>query len=152
MIIHFIPEETVRRALAHPGVMVASDGVPFVEGRGHPRGTGTFSRVLGHYVREEGVLGLMEALEKMTWLPARRLEAVAPEMGRKGRVQVGADADLTVFDPARVRDRATFQEPMRPSEGIEHVLVDGTFVVRDGEPVPDALPGRGIRSAAVGRP
>jgi dihydroorotase len=120
-------------------------GVEFVDGKGHPRGAGTYARVLGHYVRERGVLPLMDALAKMTILPAKRLETVAPVMRNKGRIREGADADITVFDPATVIDRATFAEPTLPSGGIPHVLVAGTFVVRDGELVEGAVPGVGIR-------
>ncbi len=130
-----------------PG-FIASDGVGYIDGRAHPRGAGTFARVLGRYVRDQRRLSLMEAIRKMTLDPARRLEAVAPAMRKKGRVAVGADADITVFDLETVADRATFAEPAVPSAGIPHVLVDGVFVVRDGELVEGALPGRGIRSAA----
>lgn len=149
VIAHVIPEQAVEDALREPGVIVASDGVPFVEGRTHPRGVGTFARVLGRYVREQGTLGLMDALARMTILPARRLEEAVPAMRWKGRVEVGADADLVVFDPATIRDRATFAEPATPSEGILHVLVGGTFVVRDGELVESARPGRGVRRPPV---
>jgi len=149
VIIHLMKDENVARAIAHPGVMIASDGVPFINGKGHPRGAGTFARVLGHYSRERKVLPLMEALAKMTILPARRLEAHVPAMKAKGRIAVGADADLTIFDPATVIDRATFDAPTTPSAGIPHVIVNGTFVVRDGERVPGALPGRAVR---VSRP
>lgn len=149
IIAHIIPERELGDAIAHPAVMIASDGVGYIDGRAHPRGAGTFARVLGRYSRDEGRLSLMEALRKMTLAPARRLEDVAPAMHGKGRLSVGADADITVFDPETVIDRATFAEPAIPSAGIPHVLVDGAFVVRDGELVENALPGRGIRSGVV---
>jgi dihydroorotase len=145
VVIHMIPESSVRAALAHPGVMVGSDGVPLVDGGGHPRGAGTYARILGRYVREQKVLDLMTALGKMSLLVARRLEPFVPAMRQKGRVAVGADADITVFDPARVIDRATYEKPAQESEGIPHVLVGGTFVVRDGKLVPGVAPGRAIR-------
>jgi dihydroorotase len=149
IIAHIIPERELGDAIAHPDVMIASDGVGYIDGRAHPRGAGTFARVLGRYARDEGRLSLMEAIRKMTLAPARRLEAVAPAMRRKGRLSVGADADITVFNPETVIDRATFAEPALPSAGIPHVLVDGVFVVRDGELVEGALPGRAIRSSVV---
>ena len=145
VLMHMMKDENIERALAHPDVMIASDGVPFVNGKGHPRGAGTFSRVLGHYSREKRLLPLMDALAKMTILPARRLEGYVPAMRHKGRMAVGADADVTVFDAATVSDRATFAEPMTPSVGIVHVLVNGTFVVRNGELIPEARPGRPVR-------
>ena len=145
IIAHIIPAEMVDHAVSHPLVMIASDGVPFVGGRAHPRGQGTFARVLGRYVRERGLLTLVEALRKMTLMPARRLEAVAPEMARKGRLRVGADADVTVFDAERVVDRATFAEPALASAGIVHVLVGGTFAVRDEQLVEGSFPGRPVR-------
>ena len=142
---HGMQEANVSAAVAHPDVMIASDGMFYNDGRAHPRGAGTFSRVLGRYVRELGALDLMEALGKMSYLPAKRLEGVVPQMRRKGRIEVGADADLVVFDPARIADRATFAEPAEPSEGIAHVLVNGEFVVRDGAAQRDRLPGRPVR-------
>lgn len=147
IIAHVIPEASVDFAVAHPLVMIASDGVQYVNGRAHPRSAGTFARVLGRYVREKKVLTLMEALRKMTLMPARRLEAAVPEMRDKGRVRVGADADLTIFDPDRVIDRATFAEPAQASAGIVYVLVNGTIVVRDENLVNGATPGRPVRRA-----
>jgi N-acyl-D-aspartate/D-glutamate deacylase len=141
---HAIPEEISRLAAANPGVMVASDGL-IENGLGHPRGAGTFARVLGVYVREQKALSLMDAIRKMSLLPAQRLEKVAPSMRAKGRVRVGADADLTIFDPATVIDRATFEKPAQYSEGIRHVLVGGMFVVRDEKIVEDVKPGKPVR-------
>lgn len=146
VIIHMMKDENVEMAIAHPGVIIASDGIPFVDGKGHPRGAGTFARVLGRYSREKKLLPLMEALAKMTILPAKRLEGHVPTMRNKGRIALGADADLTIFDPATVIDRATFEAPTTPSAGIPHVLVNGVFVVRDGELVEDARPGRDVRT------
>ncbi len=131
VIIHSIPEEIARLAIADPNVMVASDG---------PRGAGTFARVLGHYVREEHALTLMDALRKMSLMPARRLGIQS-----KGRLQVGADADITVFDADRAIDRATFENPAQYSDGIPYVLVNGAFVVKDGQLLQNVAPGRGLR-------
>ena len=144
VIIHYIPEETIRAALSNPFVMVASDGV-IRNGRGHPRGAGTFARVLGHYVREQGVLSLSEAVEKMTLMPAQRLEMSVPAMTRKGRIQRGADADIVVFDPATVIDRSTFATPDRRSVGMRYVIVAGQMVVSDGELQQGVKPGEPIR-------
>ncbi len=145
VVIHMIPEDSVRAALAHPGVMVGSDGVPLTNGGGHPRGVGTYARVLGRYVREERVLDLMTALRKISLMVAQRLEPFVPAMRNKGRLVVGADADVTVFDAARVIDRATYEKPAQFSEGIRHVMVGGAFVVRDEQLVPGVAPGRAIR-------
>jgi N-acyl-D-aspartate/D-glutamate deacylase len=140
-----IPEEAVRAALADPEVIVGSDGIR-EGGSWHPRSAGTCARVLGRYVREEKVLTLMDAVRKMSLLPARRLERRAPVFRDKGRIRPGADADLTLFDPATVIDRATYEKPTEPSAGIRHVLVGGIAVVRDGRLVPDVLPGRALRA------
>jgi dihydroorotase len=144
VIMYMMKDANVEMAIAHPGVIIASDGVPFVDGTGHPRGAGTFARLLGHYSREKKLLSLMEALSKMTILPAKRLENHVPMMKHKGRLAVGADADITVFDPAKVIDLATFEKPTTPSAGISQVIVNGTFVVRDGELVKDARPGKPV--------
>ena len=144
VIIHGRSEETMEWILAQPDVMIASDGIPFIGGVSHPRGAGTFSRVLGHYVRERGLGTLPEAIAKMTIQPARRLEAVAPAMKRKGRIEEGADADITIFDPQKVLDRATYESPAQNSTGIVDVLVGGVFVIRDGAEIAGTFPGQPI--------
>ena len=145
-IIHNITDETVDRAIADPDVIIASDGAPFIRGSGHPRGAGTYARVLGRYVRERKLLSLMDGIRKMTLLPARRLETISPTMRRKGRLQPGADADIVLFDPARVIDRATFEKPTTPSEGIPYVIVGGQVIVDEGQIVGSAFPGQGVRA------
>jgi N-acyl-D-aspartate/D-glutamate deacylase len=145
---HQIPEQDIEAALRHPAVSIASDGYIGEFIVSHPRGAGTFSRVLGRYVRERRVIPLETALRKMTVQPVQRLEPGAPALRRKGRLQPGMDADVTVFDPATVADRATYQNPRQFSAGIRHVLVNGTVVVRDGTLVLETHgPGRPIRSA-----
>src|SRR5690348_2729377 len=149
-VIFMIPESAADQAYRDPDVMVASDGgFEFANGRpiGHPRSAGTHARILGRFVRERKVISLMDAIRKMTLLPARRLERVDPAMKHKGRVQPGADADLVVFDPARVIDRATFEQPTQYSDGIVHVLVNGAFVVRGSSLVPHVAPGKPVRGA-----
>ena len=144
VIIHGRPEEQTRQAIVSPLTMIASDG--FIEnGRGHPRTSGTFAKVLGKYVREEHGLTLMDALRKMTIEPARRLEGRVPSMATKGRLSVGADADLTIFDPATVIDRSTYEDATIPSAGIPFVIVGGQVVV-DGGKVTAARPGRPVRA------
>jgi N-acyl-D-aspartate/D-glutamate deacylase len=137
--------EYVRDAVANPLTMVASDGI-ITDGKGHPRGAGTYARVLGRFVRQEHALTLMEALRKMTIMPAQRLERRDPAMRRKGRVQVGADADITIFDPNTVIDRATYTQAALHSAGIEYVVVGGVPVVREGKVVEGVFPGKGVRA------
>lgn len=138
-------EEMVRLAVAHPLTMIASDGI-LEEGKGHPRAAGTFARVLGKYSREEGALTLMDAIRKSSLMPAQRLESMSPQMSQKGRIKVGADADVVVFDPTKVVDRATYENAAQYSDGFKHVLVAGTFVVRDGRLQEGVSPGEGIRA------
>jgi dihydroorotase len=146
VIVFAIPEAAVRTALANPIVMVASDGMRITGPKIHPRGQATFARVLGHYVRDEKALTLMAALRKMTLMPAQRLEKRAPEFKYKGRIRIDADADITIFDPARVIDKATFDEPLQYSEGISFVLVNGVAVVTNGELVQGVSPGHAARA------
>jgi N-acyl-D-amino-acid deacylase len=139
-------EENVEMKLAEPLSIVCSDGGawapygPLSSGSPHPRTYGAFPRVLGHYSRDRGVLSLQEAVRKMTSAPARRLD-----LRGRGELTAGAVADLVVFDPERVADRATFEEPHQYPVGIPHVLVNGTFVIRDGEHT-------GARAGRVVRP
>lgn len=145
VVIHNNTEAVVRAAVADSLTMIASDGI-LHDGVGHPRVAGTYARVLGRYVRDEHTLTLMDALRKMTLMPARRLEQRVPAMRRKGRIRPGADADLVLFDARTVADRATYREPTLPPVGIPFVLVNGTVVVRDGRVVEGVLPGRPIRA------
>jgi len=131
-------------AITSPLTAIATDG-RINSGIGHPRATGTYARVLGHYVRETHQLTLMQAVTKMTLMPARRLETIAPAFKQKGRLRVGADADIAVFDAATVTDKSTFLKPALPAEGFRHVLVNGVPVVADGRVVDGVFPGRGAR-------
>jgi N-acyl-D-aspartate/D-glutamate deacylase len=141
-------EEMVDKNMAHPLVIIASDGI-LENGLGHPRVAGTFARVLGRYVRERKVLSLPEAIRKMSLMPAQRLEAMAPAMRNKGRIRPGADADIVIFNPDGIMDRATFEKPGLPSEGIPWVLVRGTVVVDRGRVVDGVYPGEGIRATTA---
>jgi dihydroorotase len=134
-------EDMVRVAISNPIVMIASDGISE-----HPRSAGTYARVLGKYVRDEEALTLMDAIRKSSLLPAQRLEAMSPQMRQKGRVRGGADADLSVFDAKSVIDKATFEKPALYSKGFRYVLVNGTFVVRDGKLQAGVHPGQGIQA------
>jgi N-acyl-D-aspartate/D-glutamate deacylase len=134
------PRSIVDAVITHPLVAIASDGLVH-EGKGHPRGAGTYARILGRYVRDEGRLTLMDALRKMSLMPAQRLERATAAARRKGRLQVGADADVVVFDPGEVRDRASYDDPSAPSAGFRFVIVSGTLVVEDGQLVEGMAPG-----------
>ena len=137
-------DDDIDTSLAAPWVMVGSDAILERPHNNHPRSTGCFSRVLGTYVRERGVITLSEALAKMTILPARLLESRSPAMARRGRLQAGAAADVTVFDPATISDRSTIEQTWLESIGVHHVLVGGQVVrsagvtdrsVRPGVPI-----------------
>jgi N-acyl-D-aspartate/D-glutamate deacylase len=144
IIIHSRTPAMTRTAIESPLTMIASDGL-IDNGRGHPRTAGTYAKVLGQYVREKGALSLMDALRKMTIEPARRLEGYVPAMANKGRIRIGADADVTVFDPAVVIDRSTYTNPSFTSEGIPFVIVNGVLVVDDGELMTNVRSGRAVR-------
>lgn len=146
---HAIPEEDVQAALRAPWTLIGSDGILEPGNNNHPRCSGCFTRTLGRYVRELGVLSLMDALAKMTIHPARRLEARVPALRAKGRMQIGADADITIFDPATVGDRSTIADPAQMATGVEYVLVMGQ-VVKQGDVVfEDVRPGTPVRGAGA---
>jgi N-acyl-D-aspartate/D-glutamate deacylase len=130
-IYHGMSEDDVRRILKHPAIMIGSDGLPN-DPRPHPRLWGTFPRVLGHYCREEGLFPLGEAVRKMTGLPAERFR-----LAGRGRIRTGAAADLVLFNPATVRDTATFTDPVKPAEGIAAVWVNGVLSYRNGKTTGD---------------
>jgi N-acyl-D-aspartate/D-glutamate deacylase len=127
----------VDAVIPNPLIMIASDGL-----EGHPRNAGTYSRVLAQYVREKKTITLMEALGKMTLMPAQMLERSTEAAHHKGRLQEGADADIVIFDPQTITDRSTFEKPMEPSVGVHYLLVAGTAVIEEGKLVPDVFPGR----------
>ncbi len=145
VVVHTNTEEMVAVAITNPLTIIASDAY-WQNGTGHPRTTGTFSKVLGRYVREAHSLSLMEAIRKMTFMPAQRLEARVPAMRQKGRLRVGADADITIFDESRVLDRSTYREPSLSPVGIQHVIVNGVSVVANGRAVEGVAPGKEVRA------
>ena len=145
VIMHSMKEQGVEMAIRHPGIMIISDGgIQHMDQRVHPRVAGTYARVLGRYVRQKKIISLPEAIAKMSYLPAKRLEDFTPAMKRKGRIQVGADADITIFDAEKVIDQATFAEPNQISTGIKYVVVDGWVVVEGEKVLPEVYPGKPI--------
>ena len=135
VLIHMNPDAVVDDAISHPLVMIASDG-----SQEHPRGAGTFARVLARHVREQKRFSILDAVRKMSLMPAQRLETATPDAHRKGRLQEGADADIVVFDSERIEDRATFRTPTEPSVGVRYLVVAGTAVVQDGRVVDGVAP------------
>ena len=145
IVIHTNTEQMVALAITSPLTLIASDA--YWQGdTGHPRTTGTFARVLGHYVRDAHSLSLIDAIRKMTLMPAQRLERRVPAMRQKGRLRVGADADITIFDAATVVDRSTYREPSLSPVGIQHVIVNGVSVVANGQAVEGVAPGKAVRA------
>jgi len=170
---HFLDESNpedlalLDTSILHPDVLIESDEMfwMFMDDQGqvenyegdawplpkemfsHPRSNGTFAKVLGSYVRERKLLSMQEALRKMTLMPAQTLEGFVPQMKKKGRVQVGMDADIVVFDPDTIGAVGTYQEPNQPAVGVQTLLVNGELVVAEGELIVDAAPGQPIRRA-----
>ncbi|MFY9561306.1 MAG: amidohydrolase family protein [Terriglobales bacterium] len=146
VVIHSNTQEMVDAVIPNPLVMIASDGL-----KGHPRNAGTYSRILAQYVREKKSITLMDAIRKMTLMPAQVLEKATPAAHVKGRLQEGADADVVVFDPQTITDRATYQSPMEPSGGVRYLVVGGTLLVDQGKLVPEVFPGRALARASRGQ-
>jgi N-acyl-D-glutamate deacylase len=168
VIVHFLHEEEDSRdrtlldlSVLFPGGVIETDGVSWVNADGtwfrgkewplpeglnnHPRAAGCYTRFLRSWVRERGVISWMDAIRKASLFPAEILEKSTPMFKKKGRIQAGMDADILVFDPETVADRATFKEPNQTAVGMKHVLVNGTFLIRDEQLDTDAFPGKPMR-------
>ena len=156
VVVHTNTEPMVAVAITSPLTIIASDAY-WQDGTGHPRTTGTFARVLGRYVdphpltpspvgRGGTTLPLMDAIRKMTLMPAQQLERLVPAMRQKGRLRAGADADITIFDASKVLDRSTYREPSLSPVGIQHVIVNGVSVVANGRAVEGVAPGKAVRA------
>jgi N-acyl-D-glutamate deacylase len=170
---HFLDESNpedlalLDKSVMHPNILIESDEMfwmyfddqgqvenyegdawPLPEGTfSHPRSNGTFAKILRSYVRERKVMSLNEAIRKMALMPAQTIEDFVPQMKKKGRLQVGMDADITVFDPETVADVGTYEKPNQPAVGVNYVLVNGVAVVNKGKLVTEAAPGQPIRRA-----
>ncbi len=152
-------------SVTHPAMMIASDAVfwSYFDDNGmvlnyggnewplpenvfsHPRSSGAFAKVLRSYVRERGLMSLSEAIRKMSLMPAQTLEDFVPQMRRMGRLQVGMDADIVIFNPATVADRATYEDANQTAVGMQTVIVNGSPILLDGQLILDAAPGEAIR-------
>lgn len=141
----FIKEDEIQMAVRSPMGIVSSDGGGLDDGKGHPRSVGTFARFLRIYVREKKLVSLMEGLKRITLLPAQRLEASVPRMKKKGRLQLGSDADITIFDPQQITERATYKEPALHSEGVHFVVVNGKLTLSKGQAVAGVAAGEWMR-------
>ena len=168
---HFLDESNpddlalLDKSVLHPNILIESDEMfwMFMDSEGHienydgnawplpeeafshPRSNGTFAKILRTYVRERKLLTMQEALKKMTLMPAQTLEDFVPQMKMKGRLQVGMDADIVVFDPETIADVGTYEKPNRPAVGVTTLLVNGVFVVKNNELITDSAPGQPIR-------
>ena len=145
VVINFIPEESVLASVISPLTSIATDGW-IKNSAGHPRTAGSYAKILGHFVREQKSISLMDAIRKSSLMPAQRLEKRAPEFLRKGRLTVGADADIVVFDSVNVIDKATYSNPSAPSTGFQYVIVGGIPLVFDGAFIENVYPGKPARA------
>jgi N-acyl-D-glutamate deacylase len=155
-------QQRLDMAVLFPGGIIASDAMPWFstttsqeidinvwplpdDAFRHPRSAGTFTRFLAQYVRDRRLVSWSDAIAKTSYLPAKLLEQTAPQMKKKARLQVGMDADITVFDPAAVQDRAAYGRPNQTSVGVKYLLVNGALVIRNGDLDTKAFPGRPVR-------
>jgi N-acyl-D-amino-acid deacylase len=139
IVAHILKEKEVDRCITHPTGIVVSDGL-YSGKQGHPRGSGTFPKLIREYVMDKKLLTLNGAIEKITSMPAARLG-----LKRKGTLSVGADADITIFDPLSIKDEATYQEPMKGPSGIEYVIINGQIALKNGEIINSGL-GKAVRA------
>jgi N-acyl-D-glutamate deacylase len=171
---HFLDENKPQdlamldQSILHPGVLIESDEMfwMLIDGDkienyagdawplpanafSHPRSAGAYAKILRAYVRERKLMTLTEAIRKMSLMPAQTLEESVPQMKKKGRLQVGMDADIVVFDPETIADKATYSEPNQPAVGVQTLLVGGGLVIADGKLIRDAACGRPIRRAVA---
>ena len=137
---HLLSEKDVDMAISHPAGIVASDGI-YSNGQGHPRGSGTFPRLINEYVKKKHLMSLEDAVGKITYMPAGRYGL------NKGTLSIGADADIVVFDYQAIKDEASFQEPLKEPQGMEYVLIGGNIAIEGGRIINDRL-GRAIRKAS----
>ena len=145
VIVHMMKEDWIKAVLASKASMIASDGGDYSPS-GHPRASGTFSKIIRKYVNEDQLLTLNNAIEKMTLQPAKVLESVVPEMKLRGRIQKGCFADLLLFDPKKVKDNSDYGNGFVRSSGMEYVIVNGKILIEKGKLKPNTFPGKGIKS------
>lgn len=144
-----MPEDELKMLLQDPDTMIGSDTIIEPHFNNHPRGAGTYSRLFGKYVREEQALSMMEAIKKVSYFPAKRMESSAPAMKYKGRIEVGADADITIFNPDTIIDKSTVKDTAAPSVGVEYVIINGV-ITKDGDGIVQGVnPGEPIMSYFV---